>query len=248
MAIAQFIASAALALFAASANSTMPEAQQLVLVITEDWNSNQGELSTFDVREGRWQPHMRDVHVAIGKSGSAWGHGLHERQEGPQKREGDGRSPAGVFTIGTAFGYAASISTGLTYQAMNEFDYCIDVTDSPLYNQIVDERVVGREAVAGSTEPMRRDIHAKGDVRYALGFVIEHNRTAVRAGGSCIFAHLWGSPGQTTAGCTAMDRGVMQRLLEWLDAKKRPVFVLLPRAEYARVRNAWHLPEIAERQ
>ena len=31
-------------------------------------------------------------------------------------------------------------------------------------------KVVGTEAVAGSTEPMRRDLHANGDQRYKLGF------------------------------------------------------------------------------
>ena len=80
------------------------------------------------------------------------------------------------FASATAFGYAASERTALSYKGMRESDYCIDVSGSPLYNRIVDARAVGRGCrSAGSTEPMRRDIHADGDIRYKLGFVIEHN-------------------------------------------------------------------------
>jgi L,D-peptidoglycan transpeptidase YkuD (ErfK/YbiS/YcfS/YnhG family) len=237
-----------LALFCMTAVGETNDAKQLVLVITNDWNATQGTLSAFESTQGQWQQHGPSTAISIGKSGSAWGLGLHDKQTGPQKREGDGRSPAGMFAIGTAFGYPASAATGLVYQPMTEFDYCIDVDDSPLYNQIVDARKVGREAVARSTEPMRRDIHVKGDPRYALGFVIEHNSQAARSAGSCIFAHLWQSPGQTTAGCTAMSVASMKQLLGWLERNQRPVFVLLPRAEYERLKAPWRLPEVPVEQ
>jgi L,D-peptidoglycan transpeptidase YkuD (ErfK/YbiS/YcfS/YnhG family) len=91
---------------------------------------------------------------------------------------------------------------------------------------------------------MRRDLHADGDQRYREGFVIEHNPRGKPAAGSCIFAHLWKSPDSTTAGCTAMDPAAMQSLLAWLDAKQRPVFVLLPQSEYDRFHAAWQLPTL----
>ena len=196
---------------------------------------------------GGWRKVGTAAPVMIGRAGAAWGLGLHDAQPGtqpgPTKREGDGRAPAGVFAIGIAFGYAASAATALPYVAMDASDYCIDVNESPLYNRIVDTRAVGPEAIAGSTEPMRRDLHANGDQRYRLGFVIEHNAQARPAAGSCIFAHLWKSPTDATAGCTAMDDAVMARLLSWLQPAQRPVFVLLPESEYARLRGAWQLPE-----
>jgi len=118
----------------------------------------------------------------------------------------------------------------------------MDVSGSPHYNRIVDANVVGAEAVKGSSEPMRRDLHADGDQRYRLGFVIEHNAQAAPEGGSCIFAHLWKSPTDATAGCTAMTPASMQSLLAWLKPQDHPVFVLLPQAEYERLRNTWQLP------
>ena len=224
-------------------------AQQLVLVTTGGWDENQGILRRFERPDDSTQ--WREVAafpVSIGRNGSAWGTGLHaagDQDEGPRKREGDGRSPAGVFALGTAFGYADTVASGLPYQAMTRDDWCMDVPASPYYNRIVDARQVGAAAVAGSSEPMRLDLHRNGNPSYRLGFVIEHNPGNVPQGGSCIFAHLWRTPGEPTAGCTAMADADMEAMLEWLDADKTPRFVLLPRAQYARLATRWQLPALA---
>ncbi|HEX6831926.1 MAG TPA: L,D-transpeptidase family protein [Rudaea sp.] len=218
------------------------EARQLVLVTIADWNDHTGTLRAFERDANGWHAHGEPVAVVIGRNGAAWGIGLHPVQAGLQKKEGDGRSPAGVFAIGTAFGYAASEPTGLPFLALQSDDYCIDVDRSPLYNRIVSEHTVGADAVKGSSEPMRRDLHAHGDAAYKIGFVIEHNPHAVAGAGSCIFAHLWKSANSSTAGCTAMTEDAMRQLLAWLKPQARPVFVLLPRSEYVRVREAWRLP------
>jgi L,D-peptidoglycan transpeptidase YkuD (ErfK/YbiS/YcfS/YnhG family) len=227
----------------AAADLSWSDARQLVLVTTADWNANQGTLRTFSMEDGQWLSAAPAIPVTIGRAGSAWGMGLHPKQAGPLKQEGDGRSPAGVFDIGMAFGYADSARTALRYKAMTDSDYCVDVNASPLYNRIVDARVTGKEAVAGSTEPMRRDIHLHGDQLYKMGFVIEHNSQGTPAAGSCIFAHLWRAPGAPTAGCTAMAEPAMQALLGWLQPERHPVFVLLPHQEYARLKTRWGLPE-----
>lgn len=238
-----FAAGALLALSAVARAAGVPgDAQQLIVVVTSGWDANQGVMYTFERDAASWQPRARDVAVSIGRAGSAWGIGRHDPQKGGQKQEGDGRSPAGIFDLGVAFGYAANERAGIPYQGMNAFDYCIDVNGSPDYNRIVDARGVARETIEKSTEPMRRDIHVNGDQRYKLGFVIDNNPDNVSGQGSCIFAHLWGAPGQATAGCTAMSERAMRDLLAWLDVSKQPVFVLLPYAEYRRLQVAWSLP------
>lgn len=218
------------------------DARQLVLVTTPDWNTTHATLQTFTRTPQGWRSASAPIPVVIGRAGAAWGIGLHPPQKGPQKHEGDGRSPAGVFAIGTAFGYAEKAATQWPYAAMSTTDYCIDVDGSPLYNRIVDASKVGAAAVAGSTEPMRRDLHSGGDQAYKLGFVIEHNQRGTSGAGSCIFAHLWKSADSTTAGCTAMAEPAMQALLAWLRPQDHPVFVLLPIAEYKRLKAAWELP------
>ena len=234
------------AVLPAAAALPWDNARQLVLVVTPDWDSAAGTLQRFERDSaGQWQAVTAASDVAVGRKGSAWGIGLHAAQaDGPQKQEGDGRSPAGVFTVGEAFGYAGKADTGLPYQAMTAGHYCIDVNGSSLYNRIVDQTEVGAEAVKGSTEPMRRDLHAKGDVVYRQGFVINHNPQNISGAGSCIFAHLWRKPGEPTAGCTAMPDPVMEDMLAWLQADQHPVFVLLPQAEYERLHHEWQLPHV----
>ena len=228
---------------ATNAATPWGNARQLVLVTTDGWDASGGQLRRYERDGGDWRAVGAASAVTVGRNGSAWGLGLHPAQtDEPQKREGDGRAPAGVFALGTAFGYGPNATTPMPYQAMGSDDYCIDVNASPLYNRIVDAGEVGKAAVAGSTEPMRRDLHAGGDQRYRLGLVIEHNPQRVPGAGSCIFAHLWKAPGEPTAGCTAMADPAMDALLAWLRPQQHPVFVLLPEAELRRLRQDWQLP------
>jgi len=229
---------------AAPAADPLQGASQLVVVTTADWQANQGRLRTYERDErGQWHATGPGWPVAIGRKGSAWGDGLQPPSEdAPRKQEGDGRSPAGIFALGTAFGYAPRIDSAMPYRQMQADDWCMDVPGSPLYNRIVSAAQVGEAAVQGSSEAMRLDLHHDGDPRYREGLVIEHNAAGVPGRGSCIFAHLWRKPGEATAGCTAMDPANMQRLLAWLQPARQPRLVLLPAAEYRRYQQAWQLP------
>jgi L,D-peptidoglycan transpeptidase YkuD (ErfK/YbiS/YcfS/YnhG family) len=236
---------------AACASTAAPRAQpwdnarQLVVVTTEGWDAPTGTLRAFERNGDGWREAKPGFAVNVGRQGSGWGLGLHDARDqdaGPVKREGDGRAPAGVFAIGTAFGYAPQLSTGLAYKAMQANDWCIDVPDSPLYNRIVDRSLAKAPGLDQASEPMRRDLQPKPDDLYKFGFVIEHNAQATPQGGSCIFAHVQRAPGAPTAGCTSMPEDALRGLLAWLRDDAHPAFVLLPDDEYARLRAAWRLP------
>lgn len=219
------------------------DAHQLVLVLTDGWDATSGTLQRFEKHGVQWREAGAAAPIAVGRNGAAWGLGLHPTQaDGPQKQEGDGRAPAGVFALSEAFGYAGHDTTRMPYKAMLASHYCMDVPGSPNYNQIIDTRELGETAAKGSTEPMRLDLHNNGDPRYRKGLVIGQNASAVPRGGSCIFAHLWRTPGEPTAGCTAMAADTMDALLAWLRPQDRPLLVLLPRSEYQRLSQAWQLP------
>ena len=53
------------------------------------------------------------------------------------KKEGDVRTPSGVFALKRAFGYAAEIDTRLSYRQAGDDDIWVDDMASPDYNHWV---------------------------------------------------------------------------------------------------------------
>jgi len=222
--------------------------QQLVLVISDNWQADNALLYRFDKKAGKWLQRDRQIPVTLGRTGLAWGIGLHDKQAGQVKKEGDGKAPAGIFTLGDAFGYLKQLNTKLTYRKMSANDFCIDVNGSSYYNQIVSKLEVGELGIKGSSEPMRRDIHLAGDHKYKKGLIVQHNSNNVSGAGSCIFMHIWQAPTLATAGCTAMGEDNITDLLAWLAEAKQPLYVALPRAEYLAKKLAWALPDLPNLQ
>ena len=218
--------------------------QQLVVVISDDWDATTATLQKFEWHNAQWQPVDAAFAVNLGRKGLAWGLGLHPVQTGHYKVEGDGKATAGIFNLSTTFGYLPQANTDMPYQPMSENNYCMDVNESPLYNQIVDSNVVGDNAVQGSTEPMRRDIHKDGQTIYKKGIVIDHNPDNISKKGSCIFLHLWFGPDVPTAGCTSMQEPKMDELLAWLNPNQNPRYLALPKDEYQKKQQDWGLPAL----
>ncbi len=118
---------------AKSKQAWLEKSQQLVVVRVADWQANTGTLQRFERTGDHWQAIAVPFAVSIGKNGSAWGMGLHPPQNtGPQKIEGDGKAPAGIFSIGTGFGYASALNTKLDYQAMTDTDWSVDRLNNQL--------------------------------------------------------------------------------------------------------------------
>jgi uncharacterized protein YijF (DUF1287 family) len=219
-----------------------PATQQLVLVVTEDWQSPQARLSTWERGEKGWRRRSHPKPVTVGAAGLGWGRGLHPENTGPllggpQKQEGDNRAPAGLFRLSTATGYAASAPAGsqLPYQQATEQLRCVDDPSSPEYNQL--RRLAPGKARWASDEAMKRS-----DDQYRLTIVVDHNRAPVMAGaGSCIFLHAWPAPGIPSPGCTMMAFPDVKDLLTWLDPRLQPLLVQLPKAIAEKAAASWGL-------
>jgi len=221
--------------------ATLAAAGQLLLVTTPDWNTVAGEMRRFERASAReaWRPVGTPVSIVVGKNGTAWDPLADQIVAGPVKKEGDGRSPAGVFTLGTAFGFAAPVEaewTRLPYLHVTEGIECVDDAGSSVYNQVVNRRTV-QTPDWSSSEKMREVGEA-----YRWGVVVNYNTPAVPGRGSCIFLHIGGEGGKGTAGCTAMSSDELRVAMAWIDPSKRPVMVQLPRAAYDALRPGWSLP------
>jgi L,D-peptidoglycan transpeptidase YkuD (ErfK/YbiS/YcfS/YnhG family) len=220
------------------------DATQMIVVTTEGWNAVDAVLQRYEraAPGDAWRAAGEPIPAAVGRTGLAWGDGLHMRpaSEGTEKREGDGRAPAGVFRLSSAFGYAPAAESGwirMPYVQSDASIECVDDPRSAYYNRRVDRDSIARPDWA-SHEEMRRP-----DALYEWGVWVDHNSAPPRPmGGSCIFLHVWAGPGMATSGCTAFAPENVRAVLAWLDPRANPVLVQLPRAEYAALRAAWALP------
>lgn len=216
--------------------------QQLLVVTTQGWSEKQGKLVLYERAEAsEWIPVQAPIPVVIGKNGLIWGIGLHPmKAEVSYKKEGDGKSPAGIFSLGTAFGFAPNSEMRqlkLNYLPLHEFIEAVDDPLSRYYNCIVDRREVIPDW--HSSEKMGEE------PLYAIGLVVNYNFPNPKANaGSAIFLHIWRNESSGTAGCTAMNQKDLNHILFWLDQSKNPALVQLPIQEYHELQKEWNLPAL----
>lgn len=217
------------------------DATQAIVVTTEKWKHFHGELHRFERADGAspWVRASAPVAVSLGRYGMAWGRGLHADQEdGPVKFEGDHRSPAGVFDLGEARGYALQAPTGTTWPFRHSGTRwrCMDDPRSDAYNTFL--------STQGMPLPPSVGI-ARRETVFELMLFVKHNTSPVlRGAGSCVFLHVWAKADQPTQGCVAMSRESLVQLLPWLDLDRRPVLVQLPAPIHQKFRSDWALPDL----
>ena len=214
------------------------EALQVLLVRTPSWTATDGILRRYerDAPGGSWRRVGDPRPVTVGRAGLGWATDRARHSSGPEKREGDGRSPAGIFPLGVAFGSASREEARwiqIPYLPLTPGTECVDDPASPHYNSIVDRATTSRPDWKSSERMLE-----VGEA-YRLGIVVGHNVAPALAGlGSCIFLHLWSGPPAPTAGCTAMAPESLEEILRWLRPRPDPVLVQLPEGELGRLRPA----------
>ena len=187
-------------------DSLPPEVRQAVVV--EATGKMTARVSGWERKDAGWAQVISPVKAVIGRKGLA--------PKG-EKREGDGRTPSGVFALRRAFGYEEEVPTGLVYQRVTERDFWIDDPGSLQYNQWV----------AGDVPRVSHEVLRRRDNLYKYAVVIEYNANPVVPGmGSAIFLHVWRGANKPTAGCVAMAEIDLLRLLQWLDARQNPAILL----------------------
>lgn len=182
---------------------------------------------------------LADRRAVVGAKGMAWGVGFTSFRTGaqPSKKEGDQRSPIGVFKIGLRFGFAAGQSLapgdsgGEQYLPLLPTTECVDDARSQHYSRIIDTRTVKKDW--NSSEKMR------AEPLYERGMNVLYNDGRVPGVGSCIFLHHWREPTKGTAGCGAMNPKTMLRLHQWLGDATDAAVLLIPRPELERVRGCF---------
>ena len=201
------------------------DCRQVLLVLSPERPSVRARFWLLErAPSGAWKALDLSRPVNLGWHGLAWGRETVPRPAPPSwptKQEGDGCSPAGVFPLTFAFGYAEATEAHwlrLPYRPLTDTLFGVDDPRSHYYNQVVDATQVSADW--DSAELMHRP-----DELYSWGAYVAHNADQFPGAGSCIFLHVWSGQGQGTAGCTAMALEDMKRVLAWLDPAAHPHLV-----------------------
>ena len=189
-------------------------ALQAIVVTTNGFGRISATIITFENINGTWKQ-INSFAGNIGRSGFIY-----------NKREGDGHTPIGVFSLGTAFGRYSNPGTSKSYRQSTSNDFWVDDTNSSLYNTWQKGPVNGRW---NSAEKMYIP-------QYNYGFEINYNTTQRIPGkGSAIFFHIWSGQGSGTAGCISAAQNNVTNTLKWLKPSKHPVIIQGPMSEVVKM-------------
>lgn len=167
-------------------------------VIIAGCPDSQGRGATFGYYEKDsegWHEILK-AHAFIGKNG--WS---------GKKREGDGKTPSGVFTFTKAFGINRDPGCPMGYTRIDETHYWNGDSNSLLYNQFV------------STEEYdnfntKKSKHlADFNMAYKYALAISHNQFGKPQGGSATFLHCY-TKNKFTSGCVAIPESVLIELMK----------------------------------
>lgn len=222
------------------------ESLQAVAISGDDWGSFKARAQLFERKnkKSKWKAVDESFPVVVGQNGFALGVEMPDKRDKTDevrdyKKEGDGKSPIGVFPLVSAFGTIDKPAyVKLPYQKLEKWTECVDDVDSSFYNRIVNRMQVGNFDWKSSEKML------EVGAQYDLGVFIGYNSYPVKkASGSCIFLHVWKGPDEGTLGCTAASRENVEKILAWLDASKNPFLVQMP-GKYIAYYQTWKLPQI----
>jgi len=186
---------------------------ELISVRTANAMATAGTLTAWDEDpQGIWHIAFGPMPAEVGANGIG------------QAAEGSTTTPAGTYPLDQAFGREPNPGTAMPYFTTDELDWWDENPASPTY----DLHVRQRESPGGDSE----NLYASGRV-YDYAVNIGYNPGRVPGAGSAFFLHV--SEGVPTAGCVAIDRAALARILRWLSPARAPMISI-------QVGPAWNPP------
>ena len=182
-------------------------ALQAIVVTAPRYAATTATLTAYERGPGGWRTVFGPWSANVGTRGVA---------PPGEKREGDGRTPSGVYGFDFFFGVVADPGVKFPYRRITSRSIVWDDDPaSPLYNTWVD---LDRQQAGVNPEPMYTT------PAYNHGAVIAYNADRTPPLGSAIFLHV--STGGPTAGCVSLPEPQLVEVLRWLDPGGHPMIVV----------------------
>ena len=197
-------------LFLIAHENKIGKSNQVLLVIdNSSLFSTERKVHAFEKKGNEWKMAFEPFNAVIGRNGFA---------PAGEKKEGDGRTPSGIYPLKMTFGYNETLKTKMPYRQALADDIWVDDPQADDYNRWVKKQ----ETRAASFETMKRD-----DNLYKYGIIIEYNNgPVIKGNGSAIFLHIWKGEGIPTAGCVAVSEENIIKILGWLDPGASPLIIM----------------------
>ena len=203
------------------------EHRKILVAVAPQWMSSYGTLRGFELgSDGHWNETLPVMAIRLGANGLARGRGLWKNFPSqfsaiPDKREGDLRSPAGLFLLGTAFGNSATQGKW-PYRRVGLRDVWVDDASAPSYNTW---QILPSKAPATANAIPWKSFERLSN--YERAIVIRHNDAPIIAGaGSAHFLHS-SDLRRPTSGCTSLANDDLGKVLSWLDETSQPAMLQL---------------------
>jgi L,D-peptidoglycan transpeptidase YkuD (ErfK/YbiS/YcfS/YnhG family) len=181
------------------------QSQQAIVVLWK--KAYYADIRLYEWMNGSWQ-FIDQMPANVGRNGMG------------KTKEGDQKSPSGIFTLATAFGIAPKLEgSNYPYRMLTPQDYWVDDSRSIDYNSWVRYQE-GDPKDWQSAEWLWKETSC-----YQHAVIINYNWAREPGKGSAIFLHVWKDEHSPTHGCTAVSEGNMTRILKWLDFDKKPVII-----------------------
>lgn len=191
----------------------IPENCKQLIVANFNPVTTRGGMGSFwnEDRDG-WKLVLENLRINGGKEGTV---------EAENKKEGDLKTPLGIYRLGVIFGNNIYNDSKFDYPYLKVTNthFGVDDSNSVYYNRIVDANKVKRDWV--SAERMLRDDH-----QYELGIEIRYNPDNIPEKGSCIYFHVWKSADELSEGCVTTDYASLKNIVDFLDPLANPCILI----------------------
>ena len=184
------------------------DADQLLVVAAFSEDATGAWVSLHEKQpDGSWHMTMTSPGF-IGKNGLG------------KTREGDGKTPTGVFHFNRAFGIAEDPGCAIPYVQVDEDSYWSgDTREGFRYNELVSlKELPDLDLESGDSEHI---IDYPYNYQYCLN--ISYNEACTPGLGSAIFLHCLGAARPFTGGCVAIQEAQMRYVMQHIDENTQVV-------------------------
>lgn len=185
-------------------------ATRLIIVTVPEMASVKATLHTFErtsPADPTWRRSGPPETAVVGSAGLGWSEDYHylAKKDEPIKREGDKRTPAGIFRVAGPFGFEASSLARYTRLSSGN-SFCVADPTSRLYGKIVGKRLASG---AKSLEDMSATPGLK------RGMIVDYPARRGAKAGSCIFIQVWDGENAGTNARIGMPEERISVLQKW---------------------------------